>query len=510
VLVAGGSAWADERAQENLALKKPVTVDGKTEGADTPEKAVDGVPTNGSSWHSGKTPSWLQVDLQKAYPIDRVAVYLFHDGVRHYQYTVEASVDGETWKRVVDMSGNTSVSTPGGSEHCFARTEARYVRVNLLKNSANPAQHLNELMVFEAGTVSAINLQRDRNVLLGGGVTLRFADSHTQAWDLKRTLLLRDWAEGKDHVFVGTGTSPLSPEPEGLTSSQLARVGFLNPSNKPAGLYKAMTGVRGELLPGPAVTAVNPPFDVSENARAQRAKAYEVNGLAHLTGQGGPLEDGMTIDFFGDSITWLNSYIEAMDKAIKAGEGSKGKKVKLVNRGINGGGVLSVRDGSPGAAYPGDSKQAAFAQVIAADKARVAVVFIGINDVWWRKTEPAVFEKALRDVVASARANKTTPVLATLTVHGERPDGKNADDAKIDQFAEITRKVAGDTGTTLVDLRKAYVAYLQNYNAALGVDGTLDIAESGILTYDGVHPSGRGAALLADLIGEGVYQGLKR
>ncbi|MCY2931507.1 MAG: GDSL-type esterase/lipase family protein [Planctomycetota bacterium] len=499
----GGRAWAGEGAEENLALKKPVVVEGDSQGENVPAKAVDGVPTNESGWHSSKTPSRLRVDLGKSYTIDRVAVYTFYDAVRYYQYTVEASADGEAWKQVVDMSKNTAISTAGGSEHCFAPTAARYVRVTMLKNSANIGKHLNEVMVFEAGKAGAIELKYDRTVLLGGGTTLRFADSHAQAWDLKRTLLLRDWAAGKDHVVVGAG-------PGALTAEQLGRVGFANPSGKPAGLYKAAAGPDGELTPGAAVTAVNPPFDLSENARAGRAKVYEVHGLAHLTGKDSPLADGMTIDFFGDSITWLNSYIEDMNAAIKAGEGSKDKKVTLVNRGINGGGVLSVRDGSGGAAYPGDSKQAAFAAVIAADKAQVAVVFIGINDVWWRKTEPATFEQALRDIVASARANKTTPVLATMTVHGERPDGKNADDAKIEQFSDITRKVARDTGTTLVDLRKAYVAYLQNHNAALGIDGSLAIAESGILTYDGVHPNAAGAGLLADLIADGVYRALKR
>jgi lysophospholipase L1-like esterase len=135
-------------------------------------------------------------------------------------------------------------------------------------------------------------------------------------------------------------------------------------------------------------------------------------------------------------------------------------------------------------------------------------VFIGINDVWWRKTASDVFEKALRDLVASARANKTTLVLATLSVRGELPDGKNGDAPKIDQFAEITRGVARDTGSTLVDLRRAYVAYLQNHNAQLRVDGTLYSAPSGILTYDGVHPNGQGVALLANLISEGICRAL--
>ena len=161
----------------------------------------------------------------------------------------------------------------------------------------------------------------------------------------------------------------------------------------------------------------------------------------------------MTIDFFGDSITWQNGYIGAIEKAIKAGEGTQGKRITLINRGINGGGVLQIRDGAKDGGFPGNSVQLPFAQSLAADKADLAVVFIGINDVWWRKTEPEVFEQALRDLAASAKANNTKLVLATLTVRGELPDGKNSDDPKIEQFAEITRKVAQDTATTLVDLR---------------------------------------------------------
>ena len=68
--------------------------------------------------------------------------------------------------------------------------------------------------------------------------------------------------------------------------------------------------------------------------------------------------------------------------------------------------------------------------------------------------------------------------------------------------------MARDTGTTLVDLRQAYVAYLQNHNAQLRVDGTLYFMPSGILTYDGVHPSGQGVALLAGLIGDGIFRAL--
>jgi lysophospholipase L1-like esterase len=333
--------------------------------------------------------------------------------------------------------------------------------------------------------------------------SLVVGNSSGSKWDLTKTVTVRNFKPGKDKLIFGKGAN-------GLTKEQVARVGFESPAGKPAGLYTAKIGSAGQLAPGAVVKAVHPPFDVSNEARAQRAKIYEVKGLADLTGKASPLKDVMTIDFFGDSITWQGGYIGAIDQAVKAGEGSKHKKVKLVNRGVNGGGVLSIRDGSAGGAFPGSSAQKPFAQVIAADKADLAVVYIGVNDVWWRNTAPDVFEKALRDIVASAKANKTPLVLATLSIHGELPNGKNADDPKIEQFAAITRKVAKDTNTVLVDLRKAYVAYLQNNNGQLRVDGTLYLVGSGILTYDGVHPSGKGVALLADMISQGIYEALQK
>ncbi len=156
----------------------------------------------------------------------------------------------------------------------------------------------------------------------------------------------------------------------------------------------------------------------------------------------------------------------------------------------------------------GGGKQAPFAEVIAADKADVAVVFIGINDVWRRKTSPQDFAKALRDLVAAAKANKTTLVLTTLSVGREKPDGSNPMDAKCDQFADITRKVAESTGTRFIELRRIFLAYLQNHNAKLRVGGSLNFVSTGVLTYDGVHPNAAGNALLAGHINQGTHAAL--
>ncbi|MDA1014137.1 MAG: GDSL-type esterase/lipase family protein [Planctomycetota bacterium] len=342
--------------------------------------------------------------------------------------------------------------------------------------------------------------------------SLHFADSSKVEWDLTKTLTIQNWTDthGDDEVFFGTTGAALTPK-------QIARIGFENPSDCPEGLYSARLTTDGRLVPNRAngkVAAIDPPFDVSDQARAARWKLYEIPGREQLGGANTPLTDGTRISFFGDSITWQNAYINEIQKALKIGVGTKGLSVKLFNHGINGGGVLSVRDGSEKAAYVDskntNGKQAPFADVIKSDRTNVAVVFIGINDVWWRKTSPADFEKALRDIVAAAKAHQTKLVLATLSVYQEKPDGSNPMDAKCDQYAEITRKVARSTATTLVDLRRVFLAYLRNHNAQLRIDGSMVFSNTGVLTYDGVHPNAIGNALIADLISQGIYDGMRK
>jgi hexosaminidase len=147
-----GSQFVDPAkiGKMNLATDRPVTVSGGTQGDNVPANAVDGNTTNESGWFAGPAPQWLQVDMQHVYPINRIKVYTYYGDGRYYQYTIEASQDGKDWKQIVDMSSNTKPSTESGDEHLFPSIKARYVRITLLKNSANSGVHLNELMVFEA------------------------------------------------------------------------------------------------------------------------------------------------------------------------------------------------------------------------------------------------------------------------------------------------------------------------------------------------------------------------
>jgi lysophospholipase L1-like esterase len=259
------------------------------------------------------------------------------------------------------------------------------------------------------------------------------------------------------------------------------------------------------------VAQPTPPFDTSPAAIAARAAFYGVPGRANLTAANSPLTAGKRIDFFGDSITWLNGYVSKIQTAINTGAGTSGKGIVCVNHGDDGAGALQVLSGDPGTTNGyGSVTPKSFAATISADHPNIAVVFIGVNDVWWRGTSPATFQQALLDIDAQGKAAGITMVLATLAVNGEIPDGTNPNDATYDQFAQITRDVAASTGDTLVDLRKAFIYYEMNNNPLLPGRGPggFTYKNTGILTYDGIHPSDLGNNLLADQIAQGIFNAL--
>ncbi len=60
---------------------------------------------------------------------------------------------------------------------------------------------------------------------------------------------------------------------------------------------------------------------------------------------------------------------------------------------------------------------------------------------------------------------------------------------QLDEYSEICRSVAWEMGSTICDLRKAFVKYLKTNNP--------DNKEAGILTYDSVHMNDEGNRLIA-------------
>ncbi len=135
-------------ALRNLCQGRPVVSSHPWQGSWAPEMAVDGIIATTSYWSCAESPSALTVDLGEPLPIAAVRVVNYWDGTRYYQYTVAISEAGTTWTTVADMSQNTVPATEAGALHRVDLQNARYVRVTMLHNSANPGMHVAELQAF--------------------------------------------------------------------------------------------------------------------------------------------------------------------------------------------------------------------------------------------------------------------------------------------------------------------------------------------------------------------------
>ena len=136
----------------NLATGKPATAGPGPDPSNGkgPAIAVDGKADNVDDyWDGGPAPKWLQVDLGKVQPVNFINVITYYDGSRYYELNAEVSPDGKTWKKVLDFTNDKVPATAAGYSAKFPDVQARYVRVNMLKCSANPSVHIVELIVDE-------------------------------------------------------------------------------------------------------------------------------------------------------------------------------------------------------------------------------------------------------------------------------------------------------------------------------------------------------------------------
>jgi hypothetical protein len=139
-------------SRNGIAVGCPATA-SSSEAGHPPTAACDGRVDVNAYWGATPFPAWWQVDLGQPRLIDRVRVITFWDRGqerRSYQYRVQGSVDGSRWEPLADLSGNERPATAAGELLSFAPRKVRWVRVEMLRNSANTGVHLVEVMVFPA------------------------------------------------------------------------------------------------------------------------------------------------------------------------------------------------------------------------------------------------------------------------------------------------------------------------------------------------------------------------
>ncbi|MCU7495957.1 MAG: SGNH/GDSL hydrolase family protein [Ignavibacteria bacterium] len=197
------------------------------------------------------------------------------------------------------------------------------------------------------------------------------------------------------------------------------------------------------------------------------------------------IKKGEKIVFFGDSITQLGNEPGGYVTLVRDTMASKYKDfgVEVIGAGISGNKVPDL--------------QARLEKDVLSKNPTTVVIYIGINDVWHYAlgiggTPKEKFEAGLKDIIGKITSKGARVILCTPSVVGERSDSLNKNDAMLNEYSDISRRVARETKSQLLDLRQAFLDYeLKNNPKQL---------HEGVLTRDAVHMNAKGNKFLAGLM----------
>jgi len=186
--------------------------------------------------------------------------------------------------------------------------------------------------------------------------------------------------------------------------------------------------------------------------------------------------------FFGDSITQMGinkgGYINIIEEKLT----NKGiaDKYELIGAGIGGNKVYDL--------------YLRLEEDVLDKKPDIVFIYIGINDVWHKTsgigTDIKKYEQFYSAIIKKIKKAGARVVLCTPTVIGEKLNNGNPQDADLNAYADVVRRLAELNNCSLVDLRKVFITTLEKENLAN--------KEQGVLTNDRVHLNEKGNNLVAE------------
>lgn len=189
--------------------------------------------------------------------------------------------------------------------------------------------------------------------------------------------------------------------------------------------------------------------------------------------------------FFGDSITQAGvnagGYITLMQQMLK--QKNQAENYEFIGAGIGGNKIYDL--------------YLRLENDVLSKKPDMVVVFVGVNDVWHKRTsgtgtDADKFEKFYTALIEKLKANNIKVLVCTPAAIGEKTDFSNELDGDLNKYANIIRNLAAKNNVPVCDLRKAFLQYNQQKNP--------ENKDKGVLTTDGVHLNAAGNQLVADML----------
>jgi lysophospholipase L1-like esterase len=196
-----------------------------------------------------------------------------------------------------------------------------------------------------------------------------------------------------------------------------------------------------------------------------------------------PVQKKQRIVFFGDSITEAGAkpggFIALMADMLK--QKGADANYELVGAGVSGNKVYDL--------------YLRIEEDVLAKNPDAVVIWIGVNDVWHKRTsgtgtDADKFEKFYNAIIKKLQAKNIKVFLCTPAAIGEKTDYSNEQDGDLNRYAIIIRNIAKNNNCALIDLRKLFL----DYNLANNKDNK----PNGILTGDGVHLNAVGNKKVAE------------
>jgi hypothetical protein len=155
----------------HLALNKPTTASSEENQTYASSKANDDdIATYwASSSEPGQNlPQWWKVDLGKDYNLTSIVIRPFVDGLRYYQYIIEASSNDITYTKIAEKT-STDLAVDAGDTYPLSSVVARYLKVTISVNS-NPGAttaHITDFRVYGFSNLSVTGITANDKVYDG-------------------------------------------------------------------------------------------------------------------------------------------------------------------------------------------------------------------------------------------------------------------------------------------------------------------------------------------------------